>query len=229
MDLDLETFLVLKKCLVVLAFCREHVPDIGITYTHQGVVVAMPCNGTVQGCLVHAQRLLRLHANFVKENPCLFAHVPNVCEYRTVCASSTLPSINTTTALSNAGPSRRQDAPLACPCCHCASVLSVTTPNEKCRRFVRMKLAQLRRQYSCHRSYQHGPLRFRRELTPQHLLCHGVHFRAACVIDCHKQVLAQQNHGLPFVGAQQVEQNSLCVYHRQLTHRLPCVSRVHLV
>jgi len=73
-ELDLEAFLVLNKRLV-------HVSDITITYSHVWVVVTVPCNGKIQGRLVHAQRLARLHADHAKEKPCLLAHVPNIVEH----------------------------------------------------------------------------------------------------------------------------------------------------
>jgi len=102
-DFDLEAFLVLNKRLVILALRSVHVPNITITCSHVWVVFAVPCNGTIQGSPVHAQRLAGLHADDVKEDPCMLAHNPNIVEHSIVCTSAAQPSVNATAAPSQAG------------------------------------------------------------------------------------------------------------------------------
>jgi hypothetical protein len=106
-DFDLKAFLVLNKRFVVVALRFAHVADLGISCSHVWVVIAMPCNGTIQGRPIHAQRLAELHADLVKEDPRQIAHDPNIPEHSTVCTSATLPSVNTTAAPSRARPIHR--------------------------------------------------------------------------------------------------------------------------
>jgi len=103
-DEDLEAFLVMHKRIFSLALCLHlvHVPNITITCSHVWVVIAMLCNGTVQGCLEHAQRLTGLRADFIKELPCWVAHDCNIAKHSTVCASTTQPSVIATAAPSKA-------------------------------------------------------------------------------------------------------------------------------
>mmetsp|Transcript_41683 Transcript_41683/g.61274 ORF Transcript_41683/g.61274 Transcript_41683/m.61274 type:complete len:364 (-) Transcript_41683:561-1652(-) len=228
-DIDLEAFLVLSKRLGTLTLYIVHVPSIGITCSHICVVAAVPCNKTIQGHLVHAQRLARLHADKLKEHPCLYAHVPYIHEHSTVCTSATLPSVTATAATSKARPGHRQDTQFERTCYNCTDLARITTPDEKRRRFLVAKLEQLRCEHSCQRGHQHGPLRLGRKPVAHYELCHGVHRRAARVVDRHQRVRLQQDYGLLLVGAQQVERNSLGVQQRQLAQRLPRVLRVRLV
>jgi len=89
-------------------------------------------------------------------------------------------------------------------------------PDEKRRRFLALKLAQLRRQHSRQRDHQHGPLRLGRKPVAHHTLCHGVHCPAARVVDRHQRVRLQQEHDLLLACAEQIEQNRLGVQQRQL-------------
>ena len=185
----------LNKRLVVVTLRLIHVSNIYMTCSHVWVA-AIPCDGTIQDHLVHAQRLARLHVDVVKEEPCLLAHNPNMVEHSTVCTSATLPSANATAATSKPGPNHQQNAPFARPCCHCAGMSCIPPPDEKRRGFLMSKLAQLRCQHSRQRGHQHGPLRLGRKPVAHDKLCHGVHRRAARVVDRHQRVRLQQEHGL---------------------------------